>query len=123
MPLEFHCIIYCRHDTNRFFISKRPDLTPAMTADMTPATFESLPVELKLEIIEILYDESMIPSIMTPRAAWTQPYYYLPGPDSPDKTNARESAISSGSVFRVAENSITPLKMLRLYAPPLRISN
>jgi len=44
---------------------------------MTATTLDSLPYELKLDIIETLYDlsESNSTRIMTADAAWAKPYY------------------------------------------------
>jgi hypothetical protein len=46
---------------------------------MTATTLDSLPYELKLDIIETLYDlsESKSTRIMAANAAWAKPYYHF----------------------------------------------
>lgn len=44
-----------------------------------PLTFHNLPLELKLEVIELLYDSlgTTVTPIMAPDAAWVNPYRRL----------------------------------------------
>ena len=49
----------------------------------TGTSLASLPIELKLDIIEIIYHDTKIPHIMTPNAAWERPYYHIPTPRDP----------------------------------------
>lgn len=97
-----------------------------MTAGTSLVTFDSLPIELKLDIIEILYYDTKIPHIMTPNAAWARPYYHITTSQDPQSRpqmtipklvgdmESMNIVDSTSHHATPSARSITPLKDLRL---------
>lgn len=94
---------------------------------MSSPTFDTLPYELKLDIVELLYDVSghKVPHVMADNAAWAKPYYHL-GQDDEDRHYQRGKADESldceletplenpPTSIQTSEGWRSPLKALRL---------
>jgi hypothetical protein len=80
-----------------------------------PLTFHNLPLELKLEVIELLYDShgTTVTPIMGPDAAWINPYRLL-GVDRESHLPIREDIEEDIWVTPPIGIGQPPLKSLRL---------
>jgi hypothetical protein len=80
-----------------------------------PPTFHNLPLELKLEVIELLYDShsTTVTPIMAPDAAWVNPYRRL-GMIKESHLPMIEDTKEDISVTSPIDIEQIPLKSLRL---------